>query len=231
MARRSVVLEAAVVGGGGAALGALAGRPFGPGFSIAGALVGGANGALSGVRALYDWRRASGWAGALLDSTWGLIGTAGGLGVHALSRDAVYLPELSIRRGHHVYQRGWAPRRGFAFTAGNVITGAGDPTSERRRQLVERHEGLHVWQQRFFGPFFPLLYGGWMAGGAVTGAIAWSRTRAEPLFHVVERHAYYYNPFERWAYVADENWPPRRMQRSSRPGRDLVEVGDGRDEL
>jgi hypothetical protein len=213
VARRASVLEAAAAGAGGAALGYVATRVIGAG--MAGAIVGGTNGALSGWRGVYDWRHPRGAIGFVLDSTWGLVGVAAGLVVHALSsrRSPGYVAALSRRRGHHVYERGWSPRRGFAFTAGNVITGAGDPTDPRRQQLVERHEGLHVWQQRMFGPFFPVFDGAWMAGGAVSGTLVWARRRGS-LFATIERHAYYYNPFERWAYVHDGHWPPARMQRA-----------------
>ena len=68
-----------------------------------------------------------------------------------------------------MYRNGFSPRKRFAFTAGNTITNAGDVERPRRRSLVERHEGLHVWQQRWFGPIFPLVYGTWMIGGALTG--------------------------------------------------------------
>ncbi len=210
-ARGSVALEATVVGVGGAALGALVLRPFG--LAWLGGLIAGANGALSGWRGIYDWRRVEGWLGAILDSTWGMVGIAGSVAAHVA---AVFLPpgyvdSMSRRRGRHVYQRGWTPKRGFAFTAGNVISGVGDPASERRRQLADRHEMVHVWQQRAFGPIFVVVYGAWMIGGAVTGTIVWLRKRGS-LYDTVERHAYYYNPFERWAYARDENWPPRLMR-------------------
>jgi hypothetical protein len=170
----------------------------------AGAVIAGANGVVSGWRGVYDWRRASGWAAAVLDSTWGLAGTTAALAVHGLSGlrgDPGYLDALSARRNRHVYRRGFAPRPRFAFTAGNTITQAGDVERERRRLLVERHEELHVWQQRWFGPVFPIVYGAWLAGGALTGTIVWWQRRTDTWFTTVERHAYYANPFERWAYA------------------------------
>ena len=78
-----------------------------------------------------------------------------------------------MRQGRHVYRRGFSPRKKFAFTAGNTITNAGEIEKARRRSLIEVHEGLHVWQQRWFGPIFPIVYGAWMVGGAVTGAVVW----------------------------------------------------------
>lgn len=183
----------------------------------AGAAVAGVNGLVGGWRGVYDWRRARGWAAAVLDSTWGIVGTAAALGVHALSHatgDPGYVDDLSRRKNRHVYARGFRPRRRFAFTAGNVVTGAGDTSRRRRRELVERHEDLHVWQQRWFGPLFPLLYGGWMAGGALVGTVAWARGREPSWTRAVDRRAYYLNPFERWAYAADGNWPPAGLTRA-----------------
>jgi hypothetical protein len=209
VARGPAALEAAAVGAGGAALGAVALWPLG--LAPYGAAVGGANGALAGWRGIYDWRHASGWTGAVLDSTWGLVGVTGSLVVHALSAlrgDPGYLPALSRRRGRHVYRRGWAPRPRFAFTAGNTITQARDVERPQRRRLIERHEALHIWQQRWFGPVFPLVYGAWLVGGAVTGTVSWLARRDGTWFTTVERHAYYANPFERWAYAVGDDWPP-----------------------
>ena len=178
-----------------------------------GAAVAGGNGALSGWRGIYDWRRPRGVAGYLLDSTWNLVGITGSLVVHGashLGRDPGYVAELSHRSGFHVYRRGAVLRRGFALCVGNVVTGAAgrsglDPSSEagrRRRRMIVEHEGLHVWQQRALGPCFPLLYGGWMLIGAVAGVAAWAvrRDRTESLFRTVERLAYSRNPFEVSAY-------------------------------
>ena len=209
-----------MVGAGSAVLGGLVLFPFG--LAPVGAVLAGANGVISGWRGIYDWRRAPGWAGAALDATWGLVDVTAALAVHALSRrgDPGYLPELSRRQGRHVYRHGFSPRKRFAFTVGNTITNARDIEDESRRKLIERHEGLHVWQQRWFGPLFPLVYGLWMIGGALTGSVAWLFHRdREAWAVVVERHAYYYNPFEHWAYAADDAWPPARMTRLIAEGR------------
>ena len=178
MARRSAAVEAAAAGVGSAALGGLVLYPFG--LAPLGAFIAGANGVISGWRGIYDWRRGAGWAGVALDATWGMVGITGSLGVHLLNRfrgDAGYLPQLSVRQGRHVYRRGFSPRKKFAFTVGNTITNVGAIEDPRRRSLIEVHEGLHVWQQRWFGPIFPIVYGVWMAGGAITGGIVWLRHR------------------------------------------------------
>ena len=55
-----------------------------------------------------------------------------------------------------------------------------------------------------------------MVGGALTGSVVWLFHRDREAWPVVvERHAYYYNPFEHWAYAADDEWPPARMTQSS----------------
>jgi hypothetical protein len=174
--------------------------------AAAGAAVAGANALVSSVRGVYDWRRPSHVAAFALDSTWNLIGTSAALlvhGINALQRDSRFNDALSRGASYHVYDAGFSPRRGFAFTFGNVVTNA-----RGRADLVQRHEALHVWQQRVLGPAYPLLYGCWMVGGAVVGAAVWLRHRDERLFSLVETAAYYDNPFEYWAYRRQGHWPP-----------------------
>lgn len=208
--------EAVLAGAGGAALGALAASPLGAG--PVGAAVGAGNGVIGGWAGIYDWARPAGWTGFVLDSSWGLVGTAGALAVHGLQllaprRD--YQTDLSQRRGYHVYGTGPFIKRGFAWTVGNVVSNAGgrvglegrSARSVRRRRMVEVHERAHVWQSRWFGPVFPVLYLGWMAGGAVIGTLAWLRHRSG-WYRLVETAAYYDNPFEVWAYRRDGHWPP-----------------------
>jgi hypothetical protein len=201
----------------GGALGWSVTRPFGVGAF--GAVVGGLNGAISGARGAYDWRRPGGVGAFVVDSTWSLGNTAAALVLHGAS--AVrgrpgYVDDLSRRRNRHVYRRGFTLRRGFALSLGNVVTGAGEvdpatPRGRRRRQLVDRHEGLHVVQARTLGPLFPLCYVGWMVGGVAYGTALWLRHRAESWFRLVESAAYYRNPFEAAAYRRDGVWPPSRL--------------------
>ena len=214
--------EAVVASLAGAALGGATLTPVG--LTPVGALVGGANGAISGWRQVYDWRRARGVAAFVLDSTWGLIGTTIGVGVHAVQStrsDAAYHDELSRRHGYHVYAGGVRLRRGFAVTWGNVVSNAAgvrglDPSTAAgrgRRALVRRHEALHVWQNRLFGPLYPALYGGWFVFGAAAGLIT-GLARGRDVYRAVETLAYYDNPFEVWAYARDGKWPPRRADAS-----------------
>ncbi|MGA1050703.1 MAG: hypothetical protein ACO4CU_07820 [Ilumatobacteraceae bacterium] len=202
--------ESLLAAAAGAALGGAAGGIVG--LALPGAVVGGLNGALAGHRRIHDWRspKSVGWF--VIDSTWALTTTGAALIVHVVAnvRSAPgYAVDLSERRDRHVYARGFRIRRGFAVTVGNVVSGVGDPTDPRRARLVDDHEEVHVRQARLFGPAFPLLYGGWMIGGSVVGAVMWIvRHRGERFGRVVETYAYYLNPFEWWAYSRDSAWPP-----------------------
>ena len=182
------------------------------GVAVPAAVVGGDNGAITGKRRIYDWSSAMGAGAFALDSTWALATTTAGLiahGVAALRGAPQYSPEFSERCNRHVYGRGFQPRKGFAITLGNVVNGAGDLSRARRAKLVTDHEDVHVWQARAFGPTYPVLYLGWMVGGAAAGAAVWATVRRdERLSKVVESCAYYLNPFEWWAYSRDDHWPP-----------------------
>jgi hypothetical protein len=182
------------------------------------AVVGAANGLVGGWRGTYRWRSVWGPVGFVLDSTWTLPMTSTSLVAHGVARvqrdRGQYVEPLSRRLNRHVYARGFRFRKGFAITLGNTINSAGERvfTSDRRRQLVTDHEDVHVWQARWFGPLYPLLYVGWSVGGAVVGALIWAtRRRDEPFGKVVETCSYYLNPFEWWAYSRDGKWPPARM--------------------
>lgn len=207
----------------GAALGWLAGSgldawfDLGPGLPIAFAVVGGLNGAFGGARRVYAWRTPGGWLAFTLDSTWGIVGTALGVLVNTyntLRPGTEFSPEYSERRNRHVFGRGFALKRTFATTQGNVVTnarlGREAPITERH-DLIERHEGLHVWQQRWFGPLFPLTYVVVGVVGFVVGLVFGSvsrerRRRGVKIGRLIETAAYYDNPFEVWAYRNDDRW-------------------------
>lgn len=210
------LVEATAAGLAGAALGGAVASLVG--LAPWGAAVGAANGVLSGWRRIYAWRTWRGAGGFALDSTWALPTTAAALGCHALSGlrgHPGFVTEWSERRNRHVYARGFVLRRGFALTTGNVITGAAGADgelSDRRRQLVDDHEDVHVWQARWFGPLYPVLYGTWFVSGALVGVMAWLvGRRRESLGAVVDTTAYYTNPFEWWAYSRHGNWPPSKV--------------------
>lgn len=206
--------EAAAVGVLGAGLAAVVATPVG--LTVPAAVVGAVNGAITGWRGIYDWRRTRGVGAFVLDSTWALPTTSAGLVAQAIGLvrgRPEYDASLSGRANRIVYRRGFVPRTGFLITLGNVVNGAGDTSTSRRRKLVTDHEDVHIWQARWFGPLYPLLYGSWMIGGAVAGAAVWiARQRngspPAPLAKVIETCAYYLNPFEWWAYSRDDHWPP-----------------------
>jgi hypothetical protein len=204
--------EATITAAGGAALGLAAGLVLGgPVGAVLGAAFAGLNGLAAGARGIYDWRSARGWVAFVTDSTWGLAMTA--LGV-VLSGANVFVPatrhanELSRRQNRHVFDGGLALQRNMALTLGNV-TSNGNPTGHGlNREFLTHHEGLHIWQARFFGPLFPLVYIVWGTSGAIVGALVWLFHRDESLPQLVQTAAYFDNPFEYWAYRNDSNWPP-----------------------
>ena len=205
------VLEGVGVAVAGGALGWVAGAWLHPWVGVAMAMVAAVNGLVSGIRRVYPWRSSRGWLAFVLDSTWASLPVATGLAAHvvALATKGEFLPAMSERQGHHVYRRGAAFKKGYALTLGNVISGAAEVERPRRAQLIRDHEGVHVWQARWFGPFYLPLYGLWSAGGAAVGLLVWLRRgRREPVGHVVETCSYYTNPFEWWAYSRDAYWPP-----------------------
>lgn len=198
--------EAVLVGAGGALIGGSTGSMVGLG--AVGAVVGGANGAMSGWRRIYDWRCSTGVIAAVLDSSWALVTTAGSLGSHLIAgvTSAGFIGELSERRNRHVYRSGFSPRRGFAVTVGNTVSGAGDVSVVSRRHLVEHHEEVHIWQARILGPAFVVIYLGWLVFGAVLGTVGWVRgrlggDRSATLWASVDRCAYWNHPLERQAYL------------------------------
>jgi hypothetical protein len=181
------------------------------------AVVGAGNGAISGGRGIYLWRVPIGPLAFALDSTWGLPMTSAAIVAHGVAatqrRRAGYVRPLSERANRHVYARGLRLRRGFAMTLGNVVNGAGDDVlaSPRREQLVTDHEDVHIWQARWLGPLYPVLYVGWTILGGAAGALVWLvRRRGDRLSAVVETCGYYLNPLEWWAYSRDDRWPPSR---------------------
>ena len=98
------------------------------------------------------------------------------------------------------------------FTLGNVDRrrrrDAATATAAASASITD-HEDVHVWQARWFGPLYPVLYGAWWSSAAVAALAVWVvRRRREPFAKVVESCAYYLNPFEWWAYSRDDHWPP-----------------------
>jgi hypothetical protein len=130
-----------------------------------------------------------------------------------------YEPSLSERQNRMVHRDGFVLRRGFAVTIGTVINGAAGRDgvlTERRRKLVTDHEDVHVWQQRLFGPLYPIAYISWFVGGVVVSLVRRAVSRNDrPLSTEIDRYAYYRNPFEWHAYTCDTNWPPHGVEPES----------------
>lgn len=197
----------------GAALGGALGLLGGVPLAVATGVSAGINGAFGGYRQVYAWRSAKGWLAFVADSTWGLLGTTLGniLNLANLAGGrAGYRPDFSRRQNRHVFEKGACLKRRFALTHGNVISNAAtgrESLVEERRPFIDRHEGLHIWQNRLFGPLYQALYVAWFLGGALVGAATWALKRDRPkLQRLVETAAYYDNPFEFWAYKRDEHW-------------------------
>jgi hypothetical protein len=98
----------------------------------------------------------------------------------------------------------------YALTQGNVCSNL----RGRADEPLFDHEYVHVMQNRFFGPFFPLTYLGWMivllAPAALYG-LAVGRPGSTIL-----SWCYCNNPWEEWAYRVGGGrdpalvWPIRR---------------------
>ncbi|MCC6742501.1 MAG: hypothetical protein IT175_01455 [Acidobacteria bacterium] len=206
-------LEGMCVAGLAGLLGTLAGLLVGgPVGALAGGIVAGVHGAIAGWRGVYDWRHPRGWFALVADSTWGLVGTALGtlLIVANIAMPSANLEsELTCRRNRHLHNGGFSIRRGFAFTLGSAISNADPNGYGLNDEFLSRHEELHVWQNRIFGPLFQLTYVLWALAGVVVAVLVWLRHRDVPLRKLIETACYYNNPFEYWAYRNDGNWPPR----------------------
>ncbi len=171
------VFETILTFAGGAALGGAVGLPGGVPLGIATGVSAGINGALSGGRRVYDWRSATGWLAFVADSTWGLLGTTLGSALHLVNLAhprPVYRVDRSRRRNRHAFDRGATLRRGFTFTLGNVVSNAstGEGAPPDRQRLLDRHEGLHIWQSRAFGPLYQVVYLVWFVLGLAAHSVA-----------------------------------------------------------
>lgn len=210
-----VVLETVAAAAVGGALGWTLGMLIGAADLLT--AIAAANGAVGGRAGIYDWGKARGWLAFVVDSTWALIGTAIALVVHLAQpffSSPGYRFDLSYRANLHIYEGGFAMKPAYAFSVGNVISNAGgkaglngDDGASRRWKFIQNHEFLHVFQNRLFGPAFQVAYLGWMLFGALWGLSVWLKDRRD-LGRLVETAAYFNNPFEYWAYVRDDYWPP-----------------------
>ena len=184
-------------------------------LGVVGALSAGVNGLFGGIRRVYKWNTVSGWYAWIADSSWALISTTLGNVVNIVNvarSQSGYRSDFSVRQNRHVYEGGFFFKRRFANTQGCVISNAATGRTdglESRREFIDRHETLHVWQQRWFGPIHPFVYVVWAVGGVLVAGAYWLATprRSEvPLRRLIETTAYYDNPFEYWAYRNDDRW-------------------------
>ena len=193
--------------------------PLGASLPWIGAAAASLNGVISGAAGIYSWRSPRGWACFALDSTWGLLGVTSGLLLQAanlLHRSPGYLVTMSRRSDRHVYEGGFSVRAGFVLALGNVVSAGGgsvglrgdSPRAVRRRCLVDVHEGTHLFQNRFLGPIYVVVYMGWFLVAGAAGLLVGMSADRRNWRRVVETFAYYNNPFEYWAYRRDDYWPP-----------------------
>lgn len=174
--------------------------PFGAaGLAWFAAVAGGLTGMMDGLWRTHRWK-GLGVLSSLLDCTWGLSGSTTGCLLHlfnfAWAGHATGADE--IRTGAHRYRSGFRILPDYAFTQGAVMSNMSSYTPS---SSLWKHENTHVWQNRGFGPFFTLTYIAWMVLLLVPGLIAGiakGRVGAG-----IEWWSYYNNPWEVWAYEAN----------------------------
>jgi hypothetical protein len=155
--------------------------------------VGGLTGMMNGLWRIHDWK-GLGWLSFPLDVTWGLGATTNGCLLH-LVNIGWGQPQDEPRQGCHRYASGFRFKGTFAFTQGATMSNLrNSPGTD-----LYRHERLHVWQNRSFGPLFLLSYLGWMVLWIIPALIAGvvlGRPGKGP-----EEWCYFNCPWETWAYA------------------------------
>lgn len=203
--------ETALTTAAGAGIGWLMGSLGGQTAAALVACVAGMNGFAGGLHAVYDWRAVRGWFAFLSDSTWAIVGTTLGVLIFAINSilpKATLVEDFSRRQNRHVYDGGVALKSLFAFTQGSYISNANPTGRGLNATFLKRHEELHIWQSRMFGPFFQTTYAVWAIAGFFWALVVWLRNRGESFGQLLMTATYFNNPFEYWAYCNDEYWPP-----------------------
>jgi hypothetical protein len=157
------------------------------------AAVGSYVGLMDGLWRVHAWPRA-GVLLFVLDTTWGLAGSANGCLVHLANLVLRARRGAESRRGCHHYLNGFRFKRGYAVTLGAVMSNV----PEYAHDLMQ-HERQHVLQNRLFGPLYTLTYLGWMVL-MLAPALAAGLARGTPA-RTVEDWCYLNNPWEAWAYA------------------------------
>ncbi|MPZ68922.1 MAG: hypothetical protein GEU71_05275 [Actinobacteria bacterium] len=172
-------------------------------------VVGAFTGLMAGLHRIYDWSRL-GAPQFLGDTTWGLGGSTTAALVAFLN---IFIGTCSSdeRKGAHRYDKGFRLKEDFAFTQGNVMSSLTDDET----QPLYKHERLHVFQNRAFGPGFILSYLGWMALWIIP-SLATSLARRDPRF--IEGWCYRSNPWEVWAYFIQRRAAEQAEGRDFRSG-------------
>jgi hypothetical protein len=159
--------------------------------------VGAFTGMMAGIWMIHPWRR-TGALELLLDTTWGLAGATNASLLHLFNFAwAGHGPET--RSGAHRYEKGFRIKEDFAFTQGPVMSELNVPPGDS----LYRHEIVHVWQNRAFGPIFVLTYLVWMAVMLFPALIV--SIRKGQLFDRLQGICYFSNPWEVWGYQVQEN--------------------------
>jgi hypothetical protein len=166
--------------------------------------VGCLTGMMDGLWRTRDWTdvKGSGVLGFLMDVTWGLAGATNGCLLHGVNVFGLVWSDHSDddRQGAHRYRSGFAMKSGYAFTQGEVMSNMSghSPGSD-----LYNHEKLHVWQNRLAGPLFTLTYLGWMAVMFIPSLIAGAAIQGATVGETIFWWCYMDNPWEVWAYEAN----------------------------
>ena len=155
--------------------------------------VGGFAGMMDGLFHIHDWT-GLGYLSFPLDVTWGLGATTNGCLMHVWNAIGG-TRSTDERTGAHRYENGFHFKKDFAFTQGAVMSELKDAPGTP----LFRHERLHVWQNRIFGPLFLLSYLSWavvwfipsLIAGGVKGSFGTGP----------QEWCYMNNPWEAWAYA------------------------------
>src|SRR6185369_300540 len=123
-------------------------------------------GMMDGLWRIHDWK-GLGWLTFPLDVTWGLAGQNYALLLHLINFSwGDHTKEMG--RAAHRYESGFRFGSNYAFTEGAVMSNLDVAPGKD----PYKHEIVHVWQNRLFGPFYTLTYIGWLVVWVIPGAIA-----------------------------------------------------------